>query len=308
MATKQEPRAFVLIVTPFTARDRLDEPALRQHLRRMAAAGLGVYLGSPGAGEGQFLTLREMRRLFEIGGEELRGKVPVYATGIWPRTAKSLVEVAQAAADAGLDGINLYPLDGGHGMKPMPVELEQYFDDVLSNIKLPALIAHHAAAGYPVPVTTLTRLVARHDHVIGINVSTYDVSYLAEVIRALGARVAVYSGGPALTLANLALGGDGFLDAVPNVAPRLCASVIEHYRSGNLTKMGESFGKVIQLNQILSMFPQPPARALKLAMKLLGQPGGGTVRKPFVLPRGAPVRAMAHALRAFDVPAAEANA
>ena len=46
---------FVISITPFTAGGVLDEPAFRAHLRRMAAGGVGVYVGGGGSGEGYTL-------------------------------------------------------------------------------------------------------------------------------------------------------------------------------------------------------------------------------------------------------------
>ena len=54
---------------------------IRRHLRRMAAAGVGVYLGGGGSGEGYVLAPEEARRLLAIGVEELKGKVPVRVDG-----------------------------------------------------------------------------------------------------------------------------------------------------------------------------------------------------------------------------------
>ena len=50
----------------------------------MAAAGIGVYLGGGGSGEGYVLSADEARRLLQIGVEELKGKVPVRAMGVDP--------------------------------------------------------------------------------------------------------------------------------------------------------------------------------------------------------------------------------
>jgi 4-hydroxy-tetrahydrodipicolinate synthase len=41
---------FVISITPFTADGSFDESGIRRHLRRMADAGVGVYLGGGGSG------------------------------------------------------------------------------------------------------------------------------------------------------------------------------------------------------------------------------------------------------------------
>ena len=56
--TTMKPSVFVISITPFDAEGRLDEPGLRAHLDRMADAGVGVYLGGGGSGEGFTLDRR----------------------------------------------------------------------------------------------------------------------------------------------------------------------------------------------------------------------------------------------------------
>ena len=55
MPEEPSPRCFVISITPFTDEGAIDEGAFRQHVRRMAAAGVGVYVGGGGSGEGYTL-------------------------------------------------------------------------------------------------------------------------------------------------------------------------------------------------------------------------------------------------------------
>ena len=65
---------YVIAITPFTDDGAFDEDAVRGHLRRMAAAAIGVYVGGGGSGEGYVLSDGEARRLLEISVEELKGR------------------------------------------------------------------------------------------------------------------------------------------------------------------------------------------------------------------------------------------
>jgi 4-hydroxy-tetrahydrodipicolinate synthase len=109
---------FVIAITPFADAGDFDEEAIRAHLRRMAAAGIGVYVGGGGSGEGYVLSDAEARRLLEISVDELKGQVPVRAMGVEPRTAAQMIEFVETASDVGVDAVQIYSLDQGHGHRP----------------------------------------------------------------------------------------------------------------------------------------------------------------------------------------------
>jgi 4-hydroxy-tetrahydrodipicolinate synthase len=73
--SKKPLSTYAISITPFDAQQALDETALRGHLRRLADAGIGVYVCGGGSGEAFTLSMAEQRRVLEIAIEELRGKV-----------------------------------------------------------------------------------------------------------------------------------------------------------------------------------------------------------------------------------------
>lgn len=174
----------VIAITPFAGDGSLDETAVRAHLRRMRDAGLGVYVGGGGSGEGFTLTGDEMRRLLHVAAEELDGDVR--AMGVEPRTAAQMIAFTDDAARAGVEAVQVYSLDPGHGHRPTMPEVQRYFDEVLGACPLPAVLSTHQSVGYRVPVAMLAELVARHD-VVGVHCSHADVMYLATLVDAVGA-------------------------------------------------------------------------------------------------------------------------
>lgn len=129
-----DPSTFVISITPFDADGAFDEIATRSHLRRMANAGIGVYLGGGGSGEGYVLSRDETSRLLKIGVEELSGKVPVRAMGVEPRTSGDMIDYVEMVAGLEVDAAQIYSLDQGHGHRPNHAEIHRYFDDVLRAI------------------------------------------------------------------------------------------------------------------------------------------------------------------------------
>src|ERR1700748_1518307 len=104
--------------TPFHEDGSVDDDAMRAHLQRLVDAGNGIYLGSPGGGEGQMLSVAEHRQIYDIGVAVARGKVPWSATPRESRSAAEVYEIAKEAAAAGVDAIQLYGLSPGQVMIP----------------------------------------------------------------------------------------------------------------------------------------------------------------------------------------------
>ncbi len=158
---------FVVSLTPFTVDGVLDEDGLRRHLRRLGAAGIGVYLAGSGSGEGYTLDRDERRRVFEIGAEELSGVVPVRAMGVEPRTAAEMIVLAGDADAAGLDAVQVYSLDMGHGYAPTVAEMSHYLHSVLDAVTGPVVLSTHQSVGYHYPAALVGELLTRYDHIVG---------------------------------------------------------------------------------------------------------------------------------------------
>jgi 4-hydroxy-tetrahydrodipicolinate synthase len=266
------PSTYVISITPFDAEGRLDEEGLRGHFRRLAEARIGVYAAGGGSGEAYTLSREEIRRVLEIARDELKGRVPLRAMGVEPRTALEMIELGKVVQEVGLEAMQVYSLDAGHGNRPSDRELEQYFVDVLSAIRPQAIISTHQSVGYLVPLPILKRLVDRFDNVVGINCTSPDLGYLVRLLDLVGAKVEVHVGGPMWGLTNLALGGTGFLTSEGNLAPKLCVSVIDHYAAGRYAEAHTEFARLLHLFTGLSELGG--IRATKAALRLLGLPGG----------------------------------
>lgn len=286
----------VIAITPFAADGTLDEPSVRAHLRRMSEAGLGIYVGGGGSGEGFTLTDDEMRRLLAIAVDELDGRVR--AMGIEPRTAAQMTAFTDAAGAAGVEACQIYSLDPGHGHRPTMPEVERYFDEVLDECPVPAVLSTHQSVGYRIPVSMLEGLVARHPAVIGVNCSHGDLTYLATLVDAVGDRVEISVGGPLQALSAVGVGAHGFLSSEANLAPRLCASLCDAVAGSDLTAAARAFGILVRLHEAL--YGSGGIRVTKAVLRRLGLPGG-TVRPPQQEPPTEIVDAVLQQVRAWGI-------
>jgi 4-hydroxy-tetrahydrodipicolinate synthase len=262
----------VISITPFDARGRVDEPALRRHLQRMASAGIGVYLGGSGSGEGYTLTAREMDRILEIGVEELNGKVTVRAMGVEPRSALEAIDLTRRAAAIGVDAVQVYSLDMGHGRRPRVDETERYFSEVLSSLTVPAYISSHHYSGHLIPLDLVDRLIERFPLLAGINCTTTDTRHLFELAETVRGRIELHVGGPEQALNALALGGNGYLISEANLAPNLCRSVVDRWAAGDLAGAAQAYRSVMQL--FVAFQQHGGISGTKGVLTALGLPGG----------------------------------
>lgn len=292
-----KPLVFCMAATPFTSDDKVDTQALRAHLERMVDAGVGVYLGSGGAGEGHALSLAELRSVYEIGVAVCKGRVPVYANPPEPRTGAAMLSACRQAVEAGVDVVQIYPLDGGHAMRPTFAEQERYYRDLLDSIDHPVALSVHVYSGYITPIPLIKALCADYPQVVAANIMGTPLAYLVELRDAVGPRLAIYN-----RLVNmiegLVIGCQGSLAAEPNIIPRHCQSILDRYLARDMEGCGKAMADLVRFAKLVERWAPSTARWVKMAMKVLDLPGGrGDLRKPYLLP---PESEQAEMARAFE--------
>ncbi|MEO8753314.1 MAG: dihydrodipicolinate synthase family protein, partial [Casimicrobiaceae bacterium] len=226
--------AFVMSITPFAANGALDEPAYRAHLRRLCAAGVGVYVGGSASGEGFSLSPEERDRVLAIAIEELKGKVPVRAMGCEVRHLAETLDYLQATAPHALDAVHVFAPEMGHASKPTTAELETYYGAAIAATAHRVVLSTYQALGFDVPVALLERLVARFPQIAGFFYGGTDARYLSTVIARLADRIEIHCAGPYNALTTLGLGGAGFMGHEGNLSPELPARVIAAFERGDL--------------------------------------------------------------------------
>jgi len=243
----REVSTFVISLTPFAEDGALDEAGLRAHLRRLAASGIGIYVGGSGSGEAYTLSPQERARVLEIAREEVGKDTPLRAMGVEPRSAAEMIAYAEQVKAADIDAMQIYSLDEGHGNRPKDRELETFLRDVLDAVTCPVVLSSHQSVGYALPRELVVELIESYDQIIGINFTHQDIGALVRMIEAVAGRIDIHVGGPMQAITALALGAQGFLSSEGNLAPKLCVRVIEHHRRGELMERDAAFKKLLKL-------------------------------------------------------------
>lgn len=270
--------AFVMSITPFDAAGALDEAAYRAHLRRLRAAGVGVYVGGSASGEGFSLSAAERDRVLAVAVEELRGAVPVRAMGCEVRHLADTLDYLAAASRHAVDAVHVFAPEMGHASKPTTAELEAYYTEAVGATTQPVVLSCYQALGFDLPLALLDRLASRFAHIVGFFYGGSDVRYLSSVIARLSGRLEIHCAGPYNALTTLALGGTGFMGHEGNLSPELAARVISSFESGDLATLQSSYRTLMAIHALHYRYGGP-VRAMKPLLNALGLPGG-TLRLP----------------------------
>jgi len=296
-----QPDFYTMCATVFGPDGSFDESAMRLYLRRQIDARLGVYLGSGGNGETHAMSPDELFRLYAVGVEECKGRVPVHANLPEEHTAEQTIAQARIAIAAGVEALHLYTLEGRHGYRPTEPELIGYFDDVLAAIRHPVVIAVNPTMGYIPRPQVVAEICRRHEQIVAVRLSAQRDIYLLNVQDALGRAVHCHWQFGSGALDPLAFGTSLF-SAEANIVPQTFRRFIDLAQAGRMAAAGEALGNIRRFNQLVMEWG-PCARWIKMAMQILKLPGWeGGLRKPYLMPPDDVVEDFADRLLRLGIP------
>lgn len=302
-----QPDFYTMCATVFTPDGRFDESAMRLYLRRQIDARLGVYLGSGGNGETHAMSPDELSRLYAIGVEECKGKVPVHANLPEEHTAEQTIAQARIAIAAGVEALHLYTVEGRHGYVPTEGELIGYFDDVLAVIRHPVVIAVNPTMGYIPRPRIIAEICRRHDQIVAVRLSAQRDIYLLNIQDMLGRAIHCHWQLGSGALDPLALGTSLFA-AEANIIPATFRRFVDCAQAARIAEAGEVLGQIRRFNQLVMEWG-PCARWIKMAMKILKLPGWeGGLRKPYLMPPDKIVHDFGDRLQRLGIPEIETMA
>src|ERR1700691_3601921 len=220
------------LVTPFRADQSLDEATLRRLVRRQIEAGINFLVPCGTTGESPTLTREEHLRVVEITVEEARKasrKVPVVGGAAGYNTAE-VIELAKELQLLGVDGLlsvtpyyNKVTQDG----------LYRHYKAIADAVPLPIVVYNvPGRTGVNVETATLKRL-AGIPNICGVKEASGNISQMAAVCHNLPECFDVLSGGDALTIPLVALGGRGLISVVSNQIPGEMTKLVQLAMAGD---------------------------------------------------------------------------
>lgn len=264
------------IVTPFTEKNELDLAGMETNVKFYLECGVTGVVVNGSTGEASALTREERIETIKTAVKVVNGRGKVVAGAGAPTTGHA-IGLARDAESAGADAVLvLTPFS----VIPTKEGLYSYFKEVSRAVDIP-LIAYNLPQHTMVNlgVDTLGRLVD-DGLVAGIKESSGNMSVFAQIIKELGARISVLTGGDDLMLQSFILGCSGAILALGNIAPKLCVELFEAVQGNEIAKSKDLYFRILPVAQAIGSpenFPAP----VKEAVRLLGRPAG-SCRSPIV--------------------------
>jgi len=156
-----------------------------------------------------------------------------------------------------------------------------YFDDLCRRTPLPVLMYHiPGRSAFKVELDTLSRIADAAPNFVGIKHAVDDHGFVTQMIARLGPAFRIFVGLEEFTFPMMAIGAQGTMNAVANVAPRAVAELCNQVRAGNLAAARKLHFELYEL--MTAVFLDTNPIAIKYMMKRMGLLHANEHRLPLV--------------------------
>jgi 4-hydroxy-tetrahydrodipicolinate synthase len=266
------------LVTPF--RDgRVDLDAYARLIEFQITNGTHGIVVNGTTSEPTSLTMEERNLLVRTAVQVARKRIPVVAqTG--SQSHAETVALTEYASHAGADALMV--------LTPYFIRAPQrgvvaYFADVGKRTGLPLLMYHiPGRSAFKVELDTLSRIADALPHFVGIKHVVDDHNFVTRMIAELGPEFRIFVGLEEFTFPMMALGAQGTMNAVANIAPRQVAALCNEVRAGNLAEARRLHFALFEL--MCAVFYDTNPIPMKYMMRRMGLLETNEHRLPMVPP------------------------
>lgn len=263
-------------VTHFTDDLEFDEAGYRKHLSWLAEYPVAGLFAAGGTGEGFSLTLEETDTVVRTAVQEVAGAVPVIASATG--NTKNAITQAQAAEEAGADGLLLMP--------PYLTEagqrgLVEHVSQVCAATGLGVVV--YSRANAVLRDVSVAEVADRNPNLIGFKDGVGNVEQMTRTYARVGDRLTYIGGLPTaetFALPLLQLGVSTYSSALFNFLPGWAVEFYEAVRAEDRDEVYRRLNEfVIPYLDIRDRTPGYAVSIVKAGLAAIGRPAG-PVRPP----------------------------
>ena len=264
----------VALITPF-ANGKVDVSALHRLVEMQIEGGTAALLACGTTGEPSTMSAEERELVIRETVKAAAGRVPVIC-GTGSNCTQAVSDNEKRFRDLGCAAqLVVTP----YYNKTTQEGLYAHFMHVAENTELPIILYNvPSRTNLDISAATLKRL-AECDKFIALKESSYSVPAILEKMAAVDGKITFYSGNDDMVSPLLALGAEGVISVVSNVAPRFMADMVESYFAGDAERSRAM--QVESLPLVRAMFNEVNPIPCKYAAEKLGI-CSGEMRLPLI--------------------------
>lgn len=237
-----------LPVTPFTKKDEVDEPALRQIIDKLIDDRVDALVPTGATGEFPHLLHDERHEIWEILLDQANERVPVLA-GTGAVSTKESLMFTQKALDVGCDGVMLsHPILFG----TTDDETYGYFETIASKVDIPILMYNNPKLGKSMSPEVIERLADNFDNIVSYKEDDFDNDRFAKIIYRCRKKISIFIGNPAVYLSFLSHGAHGALIAQFQSFPHLMLGLKKSFERGDSEKTMHYHEMIMKMFEIIN--------------------------------------------------------
>ena len=255
--------SMTAIVTPF--RDgAIDHEALERIVDFQLDNGTSALVPCGSTGESATLTHAEHLEVVSRVVKVARGRVPVIA-GAGSNSTAEAIALTRGAKAAGADAALLI---SPYYNKPTQEGIYRHYRAVAEAAQVPLIVYNiPGRTASKIEATTVARM-AEVEHIVGLKEATGSLDEVQEVIRLCGDRLELYSGDDSLTLPIMAVGAQGTISVIANIAPKQSAAMLAACRAGDWDTARRLHYALLPL--IRALFQETNPIGVKAALAMMG--------------------------------------
>ena len=284
------------LVTPFTAKDKVNVVVLRELVEYLVDKRVGGFYVCGGTGEGLFMSPEERKLVTETAVDQVEGRVPVIAH-VGSMVVSDAIQLAEHAQEVGAAGISSV-------IPPMFQDGESLYTyfarvgDAAPDIPLLTYIF-----GGPMDAVALMRRLMEIPTVAGTKYTGPNMFEFREIVELRKDNWSIFSGMDEQCLYAAMQGACGNIGSTLNYIPGIYREIHNGYKTGEIAKGQELQVRANQVTRVLFSFGF--FGALKEVMRMLGFDCGipRLPHRPFAAGKRDDLRAELDAIEFFTVAA-----
>lgn len=253
------------LVTPFKKNGSLDEKALRRLVDFQIKGGVEALIPVGTTGESPTLNYKEHYRVFDIVIEQANGRTKIFA-GSGSNSTDEAIEQSRHAKKAGADAALVV---GPYYNKPTQEGYFRHYQAIAEAVDIPIIVYNvPGRTGGNIEAATTLKMAAEIPNIMAVKEASGNMSQIMEIARNKPQGFSLLSGDDALTLAMMALGGDGCISVVANETPMDFSDMVRFCLTGQWDKARALHNKLLSLMNI--NFVEANPIPVKAALAMMG--------------------------------------